>query len=416
MGRSFRHRSSSGGSYTEMKTASVDDAAAQELIKILLNLRDTATGKSFLHSLDTPAAINMAHALLQRASALQDSSLHQSLLQQRDVESGYAPLHRAVTNGNLSAVLLLLRQTQSRLTRRPMELLGECDIKDNENMTPLQLLGVLQQGSLRTCREQLQQRQVHGNSVAANNSVDDEQDELALLSENVHLLQVDEQEEISPMTSTACEVLTFGRAHHVALGVPCSDATHPQRVSEFGLDWRELHGSAVVVAAARHHSLVVTSTGKLYSCGLGKGGRLGSGSEQESPLFSLVGISKKRKVVHAAAAENHSLCVTSDGTVYAFGSNRFGQLGISGEDRCCTPRRVEDLKHQHVIQVAAGDKHSMALTQEGQVYTWGIIKLDSSAQDEQFLPGRCSLWKVCGIRLHVRYVPSFVHQSTRLSP
>jgi len=95
-----------------------------------------------------------------------------------------------------------------------------------------------------------------------------------------------------------------------------------------------------------------------------------------------------RRVVAVSAAENHSLCVTSEGAVYAFGSNRFGQLGYnssgSGDSgsndktgsttsRCCLPKRVDDLWKKHVlcIGVAAGEKHSVALSQKGEVYVWG---------------------------------------------
>ena len=385
MGKSYRRRSSSGGSFSEMKpTKTVDDAAARQLFDVLLNLKHAASGKSFLHSLKTPTHVNMAHALIQRANTLKsDPSIVQQLLQQPDDESGYTPLHWAIWNGQLSSVLLLLRPTCTRLLKRPMELLGECDYKDNEGLTPLQLLGMLQRNSLKECRQDLSSQRMQVSAMASSTSghhqVEDEQDELALLGENMHLLQVND--EPSPLvsektedttSSTACEVVTFGRSHHVALGVPCSDATHPQRVAEFGLDLRHDNGSAVVVAAAKHHTLVVISTGSLYACGLGKAGRLGTGDELQCPLFTQVRIPRKRHVVYAAAAENHSLCVTSDGRVYAFGSNRFGQLGVSGEDRCCfSPRRVEDLRNVHVVKVAAGDKHSLALTSAGQVYSWG---------------------------------------------
>ena len=149
-------------------------------------------------------------------------------------------------SANLSAILLLLRRTDARLTSRPMELLDEFHVKDKEGMTPLQLLGMLQQSSLQTCRdelnlprlEQLRQQQRDGHPVLL--AVDEEQDELALLTQNLHLLQEHDDSttttSTTPATSTACEVLTFGRSHHVALGVPCSDATHAQRVSQFGLD------------------------------------------------------------------------------------------------------------------------------------------------------------------------------------
>lgn len=389
MGR--KHRSSSGGSFCELK--SPDDSAAKQLFDVLLNLVDASSGKSFLHTLSSPLYVNLCHALLTRANVV-SSSITQQLLTQRDEESGYTPLHWACMNANLSAILLLLRRTDARLTSRPMELLEEFHVKDKEGLTPLQLLGMLQQSALQTCRDELKTpRHIQSRRDSGLPSVveDEEQDELALLTQNLHLLQEqDAPTTTRSNTSTACEVLTFGRSHHVALGVPCSDATHAQRVPQFGLDVCR-HDSAIKVAAATHHTLVVTSQGSLYCCGLGKGGRLGTGNELACPLFTRVPMSKRHKVVSVAAAENHSLIVTSNGQVHAFGSNRFGQLGVVGVDRCFSPKRVDDLRMVHVTHVAAGDKHSMALTNQGQVYTWGDNQAGQLGTRQSSLTGKVQL-------------------------
>jgi alpha-tubulin suppressor-like RCC1 family protein/ferredoxin len=198
--------------------------------------------------------------------------------------------------------------------------------------------------------------------------------------------------------SYACEVLAFGRTNHLALGVQggknyeekgtnmasssSSDPNttyRPHRVQEFAQDRVGREGSAVAVAAAAHHTLVATRQGHLFAFGVGTGGRLGLGdNERHCPTPTRVlGALEKLRVVAIAAAENHSLCVTSEGAVYAFGSNRFGQLGYSNgvadDSKCCSPRRVEDLWKKHIlcISVAAGEKHSVALTQKGEVYVWG---------------------------------------------
>lgn len=108
------------------------------------------------------------------------------------------------------------------------------------------------------------------------------------------------------------------------------------------------------------------------------GGRLGTGSEAHCPLPTrIMGQLTNRKVVSITAAENHSLCVTKCGSVYAWGSNRFGQLGLATSGRedagtaRCLPRRVDDLKNVYCVDVAAGARHSVALTKQGEVYVWG---------------------------------------------
>lgn len=180
-----------------------------------------------------------------------------------------------------------------------------------------------------------------------------------------------------------CEVLTFGRADNCALGVPQftttsysrgsrtndkitdqdftssnngSNSYKPKRVESFSLgelrrnwsssntsststaaasdkvqnDVNQVDSPAVSIAASTHHTLVSTRSGQLYSFGYGKGGRLGTGDEIHRPLPTrILGSLTKRIVASIAAAENHSLCSTNDGKVFAWGSNGFGQLGYS---------------------------------------------------------------------------------------
>jgi len=240
----------------------------------------------------------------------------------------------------------------------------------------------------------------------------------------------EEEEPVRPQTPSrctyGCEVMTFGRADHCALGVPHfasrravegtgkasvavggqggisgGSSVRPRRVELFALgemgrslgdkddvdscsnsDVDESPGSAVAVAAAAHHTLVATAKGHLMAFGLGKGGRLGTGDENHRPLPTrILGPLSRRRVISIAAALNHSLCSTSDGGLYSWGSNRFGQLGLSTRtssnpstgtsDQRCLPRRVDDLRRDVIVSVAAGDRHSVALTKRGEVYCWG---------------------------------------------
>jgi hypothetical protein len=91
-------------------------------------------------------------------------------------------------------------------------------------------------------------------------------------------------------------------------------------------------GPVVQVAAGQAHSLAVTSTGQLYAFGYNYQGQLGSatssgtGSPNPTPaLVSLPGASGP--VVQVAAGQYDSLAVTSTGQLYTFGDNGFGELG-----------------------------------------------------------------------------------------
>eukprot|EP00536_Pseudo-nitzschia_multiseries_P007066 jgi/Psemu1/165220/gw1.158.58.1 len=383
--------------------------------------------------------------------------MQRRFLLQRDRESGYTPFHSSILEGNLAAILLFLRHAAAdetsteRLTQRPTTLLHAAEAShgqnhgnrnkinnnnnnrhnnslllemasamDHEGMTPLRLLVKLQQSELSHCRNYLRAfrlsvdrnatmrlRTRHRRSSFDDNDDDENTD---FFSENADLLVDCSDEGKSDVTanksSYACEVVSFGRPHHCALGVvqsagsstsayaPSSStdksnhkyshgsAFCPQRVQEFAQEVVGRPGAAMAAAAATHHTLVVTKKGHLYTFGLEKGGRLGLGDDQpqQCPLPKRVlGPLQRRQVKSVAAAENHSLCVTSRGDVYAWGSNRFGQLGDYGTGSSSTtpcgsrsvPKRVEELKQHPCVAVAAGEKHSVALTRKGEVYVWG---------------------------------------------
>jgi inhibitor of Bruton tyrosine kinase len=446
------------------KIMTVEDVdAAKRLLGCLLYLKDSA-GRSFLH---TQFQLSWAKALLDRAKSLDDWSseneillsghkqygskqqqqqshkaIKSTLFQRRfllqpDRESGYTPLHRAIVEGNLAAVLLFLRHAMdtastARLTQRPLQALQAVESSnvgdsasnignathgnllhlmvtavDKEGLTPLKLLGKLQCSELQNCRKALEECQPQVDQRATtrlrprqNSFTEQDDDAVDCFSENGDLLRTNDNGEDNASendgVSYACEVMTFGRPQHYALGVvqgisSSSSSTAKEntqyshagtfsthRVQEFAQETVGRDGAAIAVAAASHHTLVVTKNGHLYACGLGNGGRLGLGDEhtQHCPLpRRVLGPLQRRHVVNVAAAENHSLCVTKEGTVFSWGSNRFGQLGdsaftVSAGSRSF-PRRVEDLKQCPCVAVAAGERHSVALSRKGEVYVWG---------------------------------------------
>jgi alpha-tubulin suppressor-like RCC1 family protein len=433
----YRHRSTSYGSLhdhhgTKNSTATETDdlKTAKTLMNGILALRDSS-GRSFLH---TPYNLTMAKALLDRAKALDALDDEPSKLWQRrcllqvNKESRYTPFHSAIMDRNLAAILLFIRhamdtQNTERLTQSPMTVLHTAESSgssdgliqematavDKEGFTPLELLGRIQQNELAQCRKRLMPTPEVSSSGTnrrqRQSSFDDGQhqghEELSLLADHMDLLETQEEETSLDECSYACEVVTFGRPNHCALGVVSSSnnegskhasAFRPQRVQEFAQDSIGRDGSAVAIAAATHHTLVATKNGHLYAFGLGKGGRLGIGDDQVQQCLlprRVRGPLARHKVVGVAAAENHSLCVTSSGILFAWGSNRFGQLG-SAETKSlvsssspppskgsnsnnfrCLPRRVEDLRNIPCIAVAAGEKHSVALSRRGEVYVWG---------------------------------------------
>jgi alpha-tubulin suppressor-like RCC1 family protein len=162
-------------------------------------------------------------------------------------------------------------------------------------------------------------------------------------------------------------VYSFGKADfQLGYLLNAADAHDPRPVDR-------LAGRRVVrVAAARWHTLACTDDGAVFAWGHGKGGRLGLGSNnvhiEPTPIPFFMG--SRRAVVDVASAENHSLALTVDGSLFAWG---FGSgLGMASKGGADTPKRVEGaLKRERVVSIAAASNHSAATTASGLLFTWG---------------------------------------------
>ena len=130
------------------------------------------------------------------------------------------------------------------------------------------------------------------------------------------------------------------------------------------------------------YSLAVGSDGNAYAWGYNKYGQLGNGTTTQQntpvPVPKPEGAPTDFTYVQVVAGGYHSLAIGSDGYVYAWGNNNRGQLGNNTKSNSSTPVRVhgpnntgEGLK---AIQVSAGAWNSMALAADGTVYTWGSFQ------------------------------------------
>jgi alpha-tubulin suppressor-like RCC1 family protein len=123
----------------------------------------------------------------------------------------------------------------------------------------------------------------------------------------------------------------------------------------------------VAVSAGAWHNLALKADGTVWAWGENLQGQLGvSTSTPRSDVA--VQVAGLKGIVAVAAGRNHSLALKHDGTVWAWGYNAQGQLGDDGASRY-SPRQVGSLTG--VKAIAAGGWHSAALTASGGVYTWG---------------------------------------------
>src|SRR5207302_4573120 len=76
-----------------------------------------------------------------------------------------------------------------------------------------------------------------------------------------------------------------------------------------------------------------------------------------------------QNVIQAAGGAYYALFLLNDGTVWAYGDNRAGQLGDGSQTDQTTPVKVSDL--HSVTAIAAASIASLALKSDGTVWAWG---------------------------------------------
>jgi alpha-tubulin suppressor-like RCC1 family protein len=119
------------------------------------------------------------------------------------------------------------------------------------------------------------------------------------------------------------------------------------------------------VAAAWSYSLAVADDGSLWSWGRNHQGQLGLGhtTDQNSP----VRVGADTNWVAVAGGNGHSIALKSDGSLWVAGDNGYGQLGIPGSHR--TFQRVGS--DNDWVAVAAGDYHTLAIKADRSLWAWG---------------------------------------------
>ncbi|XP_075228227.1 E3 ubiquitin-protein ligase HERC2 isoform X3 [Lycorma delicatula] len=127
------------------------------------------------------------------------------------------------------------------------------------------------------------------------------------------------------------------------------------------------------IACGSSHSAAITSSGELYTWGLGEYGRLGHGDMLTQLKPKLVKALLGHHIIKVACGSRdaQTLALSNEGMVFSWGDGDFGKLGRGGSEGCDLPQNVERLNGLGVCHIECGAQFSLALTKSGQVWTWG---------------------------------------------
>ncbi|KAE8748468.1 hypothetical protein FOCC_FOCC004763 [Frankliniella occidentalis] len=162
------------------------------------------------------------------------------------------------------------------------------------------------------------------------------------------------------------QVYSWGDGDYGKLGHGnCTTQKQPKLITGVLLGKRVTH-----IHAGYRHSAAVTEDGELYTWGEGDYGRLGHGDNNGRNVPTLV--RDISGVGQVACGSAHTLALSQDGrTVWSFGSGENGKLGHGDNARVCRPKIIDALQGVCITKIAAGAQFSVALTSSGQVLTWG---------------------------------------------
>ncbi|XP_032079799.1 E3 ISG15--protein ligase HERC5-like [Thamnophis elegans] len=136
---------------------------------------------------------------------------------------------------------------------------------------------------------------------------------------------------------------------------------------------KELGNKQIVqIACGDRHSMALSKGGELFAWGENEHGQLGMGKvmghiKEPQLVQALEGI----PLINIAAGSAHSMVVSLFGTVYSWGKNLYGQLGLGDTEDRYIPEYVKALEHKKTVFISCGGEHTAVLSKDGLVCTFG---------------------------------------------
>lgn len=163
-------------------------------------------------------------------------------------------------------------------------------------------------------------------------------------------------------------------------------ALHPTRITPRR---HRNHGGIISMICGSYHSFLLAGDGTVFAVGLNNFGQLGLGDfedrlvPEEIPVEAWQG----HKIIDLAAGEHHSMALSASGTVFVFGRSDFHQMGLpdSSEDvRAHNTPVLNPALPTPISQIAAGSNHNLAISSDRhQIFSWGYGEMGQLGHDDE---------------------------------
>lgn len=231
---------------------------------------------------------------------------------------------------------------------------------------------------VKQCRNNGIQCKVHGIKIVGRRK----QTDLDLMLSNAGFLSSDSIVNCEPWSSTSysgpddrvidqnqCKVYVWGLNDKEQLaGLKGSKVKFPTYSSTLS------QLKPINISGGSKSLFIVSEDGKVYACGEGTNGRLGLGhnynvsTPRKVPVISQYVV--KKVAVHSGG--KHAIALTVDGRVFSWGEGDDGKLGHGNTTTLDRPKLIETLRTKRIRDIACGSSHSAAISNSGELYTWGL--------------------------------------------
>ena len=157
----------------------------------------------------------------------------------------------------------------------------------------------------------------------------------------------------------------WGYNNTAQLGVnDTTDRNIPVTTFAGGTTWKQ-------VACGGNHTAAIKTDGTLWSWGVGTDGRLGTNdtTTRSTPVTTFAGGTDWKQVV---CGRYHTAAIKTDGSLWIWGKNQYGALGVSDENNRSTPVTTF-AGGNNWKQVSCGNELNAAIKTDGTLWVWGVV-------------------------------------------